>query len=49
MGLSWFQPTYSFPVPGDAQHHHSEHIMETSNRNPIGTVNELSVAIAVFC
>ena len=49
MGLSWFQPMYSFPVTGDAQHCDSEHIMETSDGNPTGIVIELCIAIAVFC
>lgn len=48
-GLSWLQPTYSFLATGDAQHHESEHILQTSNGDHTGIVFELYIAIAIFC
>ena len=49
MGLSSFQPTYSFLVIGDAQRHDSEHVIGTGNGNHICTVTQLYIAIAIFC
>jgi len=49
MGLSWLQPMYSFPETGDTQHHDSDHIIETCNRNHIDIVIEVYIATAVFC
>lgn len=49
MGLSWIQPMYSFLETGDAQHHDSEHIIETSNGSHSGTVIELCMANATLC
>lgn len=48
MGLGWLQPTYSFPVTGDAQHHDTEHL-ETGNGNHVCTVIQLYIVIAVLC
>lgn len=49
MAFSWFQPTYSFPVMGDAQHSDSECIIDTSNRDHGDTLIELCIAIILFC
>lgn len=43
------QPTYFFPMTGDAQCHDGEHVVETGNRNPIGTVTELCIATVLLC
>lgn len=40
---------YFFPVTGDAQHHDGEHVVETGNRNHIGTETELSIEIVLLC
>lgn len=47
--FSWFQPMYSIPVTGYTQHHDTERVTETGNRNHIGIVIELYIAIVVFC
>lgn len=49
MGFSWFQPTYSFPVTGDAQHPDGECIIDTSNGDHVDVVIELSIAIVRLC
>lgn len=49
MGFSWFQPTHSFPVMGDAQHSDSECIIDTSNGDHVDTLIEPYIAIVLFC
>jgi len=49
MGLSWHQLTHSFLVTGHAQHHDSEHIIETCDGNHIGIVIEMCTVFAIFC
>lgn len=40
---------YSFLTNGYAQHHESEHITDTGNKNHISTVIQLNIAIAILC
>lgn len=42
------QPTYLFPVTGDAQHCDGEHIVKTGSSNHIGTVIEQCIATALL-
>lgn len=46
MGLSWFEPTYSFLVTGDTQCLDVEHIAEAGNENHICITTQLCIAIA---
>jgi len=48
MALGWLQLTYSCLEARDAQCHDSEYITQTCNRNHIGIVSELCIALAVF-
>lgn len=38
MGLSCFQPTYSFLVTGNSRCHDGEYIVETNDEDDIGIV-----------
>lgn len=49
MGLSWLQPTRSFPVNGDTQHCDGRHITETDNGNDVGIALELGIVTAILC
>lgn len=45
MGLSGFQPTYSFPDARNTQHHDGEYIIEISNGNHICIVIQLHITV----
>lgn len=49
MVFSCFQPTYFFPVSGDAPHPDGECVIDTSNGDHVDIVIELYIAIVIFC
>lgn len=48
MGLSVFQPTYSFLEAGNTLHHAGEYIIEVSKGNHICIVAQLHITVAIL-